>query len=63
MLAPKVAGAWNVHETNARDVAGLFVLFSSVSAMVACTGTGELCCSQCVSTHSHTIAAQRDFQR
>lgn len=34
VLAPKLAGAWNLHELTAADDLDLFVLFSSISAVI-----------------------------
>src|SRR5438105_10112462 len=38
VLAPKVAGAWNLHEQTRNDPIDYFVLYSSVSAVVGNPG-------------------------
>ena len=34
VLAPKLAGAWNMHEHTAQDELDLFVMFSSISLLI-----------------------------
>jgi NADPH:quinone reductase-like Zn-dependent oxidoreductase/acyl carrier protein len=41
VLAPKVAGAWNLHEQTQKDPLDYFVLYSSVSAVVGNPGQGN----------------------
>ncbi|HEX8434011.1 SDR family NAD(P)-dependent oxidoreductase, partial [Archangium sp.] len=41
MLAPKVDGAWNLHELTAADPLDFFVLFSSISAVWGSAGVGH----------------------
>ena len=41
VLAPKVAGAWNLHELTAEDPLDFFVMYSSVAALLGLPGQGN----------------------
>jgi acyl carrier protein len=41
VMAPKVAGAWNLHETTAEMALDLFVMFSSSAALLGLSGQGN----------------------
>jgi acyl transferase domain-containing protein/acyl carrier protein len=41
VLAPKMEGAWNLHELTSGDALELFVLFSSISSVWGSTGSGH----------------------
>ncbi|QRN93952.1 SDR family NAD(P)-dependent oxidoreductase [Archangium violaceum] len=41
VLAPKVEGAWNLHELTRGDALDFFVLFSSISSVWGSTGSGH----------------------
>jgi acyl transferase domain-containing protein/NADPH:quinone reductase-like Zn-dependent oxidoreductase/thioesterase domain-containing protein/acyl carrier protein len=47
VLAPKVAGAWNLHTASAKHSLDHFVLFSSVAAMVGTPGQANYVAANC----------------
>jgi acyl transferase domain-containing protein/thioesterase domain-containing protein/acyl carrier protein len=47
VMAPKVAGAWNLHRTSAGLRLDYFVMFSSVSALVGAAGQANYAAANC----------------
>lgn len=41
VLAPKVAGAWNLHQVTSRDTLDFFVMFSSMASVLGTKGQGN----------------------